>query len=172
MNTKRNTKGTPFMKLGLFLGLSLAVAQYVFYFGGREVFMNGTFSSTTQFLLIAGLYLGIGYCGRLYPRMRFWQLFISGFIILAVAFFVKALLSMLLYGVLAPELGASYKALLWGNMEKLLNSMKNLPDNDYKTVFDNVVNPVSIALMEVAGLFVYGIFFTLFIATLHNMFRK
>lgn len=162
----------PVVKIGLLLGTAFIVAQYLFYFGGRSIIMDNGFDSTIQLLTIMGLYFGLHYCHRLFPSVRFWKLFFLGVLIIGIAVSLKTIFSMLLYGVLAPELGFAYKEALTEQMLNMIASMKSLPQEQYTQMTKAMLTPFTIPILEGFSLFISGVIFSVFIAALHNMFRK
>ncbi len=162
----------PVIKIGLLLGTAFVLAQYIFYFGGRSVILNTTFSSTLQLLTIMGLYFGLYQCRKLNPQIGFWKLLLYGIIIVGIAVFLRTLFSILLYGVLAPELGTTYKEALSELLNQALKTMQNVPEEGYQEATQIMLNPVSIPIIEGITLFFMGTSFSIFIAALLNMFRK
>ncbi len=162
----------PVIKLGILLGAAFVLAQYIFYFGGRNVFLDTTFGSALQLLTIMGLYFGLYQCRRLNPKIGFWKLLLYGIIILGIAVFLRTLFSILLYGTIAPELGVAYKEALIEQFNEMFKSMQNIPKEGYQEAAQVMLNSVSIPIMEGVSLFFMGSAFSIFIAALLNMFRK
>lgn len=172
INTASKIFQNPVIKIGALLGGAYVLALYLFYFGGRSVIMDSSFDSVIQLLTIMGLYFGLHHCRRLFPKARFWKLFLFGIIIMLVAVGIRALFSMLLYGLLAPELGNAYKEMLSELMSKVAENIKAFPQEEYKAMTKSMLNAITIPILEGFGLLFSGIIFSLFIAALHNMFRK
>lgn len=172
MNTSYKFFTVPVIKIGLSLGLGYVVAQYLFYYGGKSVIANPNFDSAIQLLTVMGLYFGLHYCKRLYPQARFWQFFFFGFSILAIAVTIKTLFAILLYGILAPELGITYTEILSKQMLEMIANTKSLPQTQYQQMIKATLTPFTIPILEGISLSISGLIFSVFIAALHNMFRK
>lgn len=154
------------------LGIGLVVAQYFFYFGGRQVILNTDFDGVIQLLMLLGLYFGLFQYRRETQLKKFLPLFLAGLIITAIAITFRILFSALLYGIIAPELGSAYKTTLLETMNKILSG-GNTTNIELKTsIYDSIINPFTIAVLEGFSLFLFGVIFSAFIALLMNMFRK
>lgn len=166
-----NIFAKPVVKLGVFLGISYVLALYLFYFGGREIIMDTNFGSTIQLLTILGLYFGLIYCRKLFPLSKFWQLFFFGIVIMAISITIKTLFSILLYNVIAPELGLNYTKIIREQMDTTMSSFQSISKEQYDAS-KSIINPLSIPIMEGISLFFTGVFFSAFIALILSMFRK
>lgn len=172
MNIPSKLFAKPVLKIGLFLGAAYVAALYIFYFGGKEVILNENLGSAIQLLTIMGLYFGLHHCRRLFPQVKFWQLFLFGIVIIAIAVGVKIVFSLLLYNVFAPDLGAAYKEALTEQMGKMIEGMQQLPQDSYKAATKSMLSPFTIPFLEGLSLLFYGVLFSALIATLHAIFRK
>lgn len=159
------------LRIGVMLGGAYVLALYLFHYGGRKVYFDTDFDGVIQLLTIMGLYLGIFHCRKLFPLSNFLRLFLYGISILGIAVLVKVTFSALLYGLIAPELGGAYEKDLLENLDKIYSGMKSNIFSD-KKMFQAVINPYTIAIMEGISLFLSGVIFSAFIALLLNMFRR
>lgn len=166
-----NIFAKPIVKLGALLGASYVLALYLFYFGGREIIMDTNLGSTIQLLTILGLYFGLIYCRRLFPLSKFWQLFLFGVVIMAIAITLKTIFSIILYNVIDPELGINYTKTIKEQMDTAMSSFQSVPKEQYATS-KSMINPLSIPIMEGISLFFTGVFFSAFIALMLRLFRK
>lgn len=154
------------------LGAGFVIAQYFFYFGGRKVILNTDFDSVIQLIMISGLYLGLFQYRRETLSKKFSSLFVAGLIIVAIGICFRILFSSLLYGVIAPELGSEYKTILVETMNKVLSGRSTATIELQTSIYENIINPFTIAFLEGFSLFLFGVIFSAFIALLMNMFRK
>lgn len=172
MQETQNILNKHFIKIGLLLGAAFVLAQYLFYFGGRSVVFNTNFDSAIQLLTIMGLYFGLHYCQRLFPKLKFWQLLLYGIFIIGIAVVLKTIFSILLYTFLAPELGTAYREQLIEQMTAMVTNMKSLPQEQYTEMTRAILTPFTIPFFEAIQLFISGLIFSVFISALLNMFRK
>lgn len=159
------------IKMGIMLGVGYTITLYLFFYGGRDVFFNGDFSSAIQLLTIASLYFGLIHCRKLFSTSKFLHLFLYAILILLIATVFKIITSALLYGVLAPNLGAAYEEEIIKNLQTISSGTQQPLFAD-KKILHSILSPLTIAITEGISLFFSGVFFSAFISLLLSMFRR
>lgn len=142
-------------KMGAMLGSFYVLSMYLFYYGGREIYLDSNLSNLTYLLTVIGLYMGMLRCSKIPLKFNILKLFLSGILILVISVFLKVLFAMLLYGIFSPELGQGYENYLFEKISEFYVDMGNRTFYN-KDMMKAMLNPVTIAIMEGINLLLSG----------------